>query len=50
MEEIFIFCTEKDKQTGFVFLSPPCGEERIVIRNEDDVKTLTECLMDYFHK
>lgn len=50
MEELFIFCTEKDQKTGNIFLSPPRGEESIVIKSEDDVKTLTNCLMDYFQK
>lgn len=50
MEELFIFCTEKDQKTGNILLSPPSGEESIVIKNEDDVKTLMDCLMGYFQK
>ena len=50
MEEVLIFCTEKDEMTGNIMLSPPNGEESIVIKSEDDVKTLTNCLMGYFRK
>ena len=50
LKEILIFCTEKDKKTGNILLSPANGEESIVIKSEDDVKTLTNCLMGYFRK
>ena len=50
MKEVLIFCTEKDKKTGNILLSPPSGEESIVIKSENDVKMLTNYLMDYFPK
>ena len=44
-DALFIFCTEKDEKTGNILLSPPLGEESIVIKSEDDVKMLINCLM-----
>lgn len=48
--EKFIFCTEIDKRTGNIMLSPPRGEESIIIKSKDDVKVLTDYLMDCFQR
>lgn len=50
LDEMFIFCTEIDKRTGNIMLSPPRGEKSIIIKCKDDVKVLTDYLMDCFQR
>lgn len=47
-DNVLIFSTFKNEKTGEVMLSPPLGEESIIIRCKEDVEAIKNCLMDYF--
>jgi len=49
LDNALIFSTFKNEETGEVMLSPPLGEESIIVRCKEDVEVIRSCLMDYFH-